>query len=126
MSVTIKQLYDWINAEGLSADTVLEIDADGALIADRPGHSTAYLHVGFIEIEEDEYDEPDDIDGEPGAVGDIVFWDDRKPRWILEWQPDNGRVFAIIDADGNVGVAGADELTRDWREGYQRGKEGQP
>jgi hypothetical protein len=63
---------------------------------------------------------PDEIDGEAGALGDLVFWYDRKPRWIVEWQPDNGRVFAIIDAEGNVGVAGASELSRDFRVGHER------
>lgn len=55
------------------------------------------------------------IDGLPGRIGDVVFWYDGVPRWIVEWQPDNGEVFAIVDAAGNVGLAGPDELTRDFR-----------
>lgn len=58
---------------------------------------------------------PDCIDGEPGSIGDLVFWYDRRPRWIVEWQPHNGRVFAIIDAQGYIGLAGAGELTRNFR-----------
>lgn len=56
-----------------------------------------------------------EIDGLYGKAGDIVFWGEKKPYWIVEWQPDNGEVFAIVDADGNIGVAGADELTRNFR-----------
>lgn len=55
------------------------------------------------------------IDGKPGEVGDIVFWGERRPFWIVEWQPDNGGVFAIVDADGEIGLASPDELTRDFR-----------
>lgn len=67
-------------------------------------------------------DEPDDIDGTPGRIGDIVFWCDGKPRWILEWQPSNGRVFAITDANGHIGLVAAEELTRDWRVGQRLGR----
>lgn len=55
------------------------------------------------------------IDGLPGRVGDIVFWMSTRPRWIVEWQPQNGGVFAVVDADGNVGTARPSELTRDFR-----------
>ena len=61
------------------------------------------------------------ITGIPGMVGDIVFQafggcsPASKPHWIVEWQPDNGEVFAIVDADGNVTLAEPLELTRDWR-----------
>ena len=55
------------------------------------------------------------IDGLEGSVGDIVFWTTREPYWIVEWQPDNGEVFAIVNAKGEVGLAGADELTRNFR-----------
>ena len=58
-----------------------------------------------------------DIDGMPGRVGDLVFWRDadRRPWWIVEWQPNNGMSFAIVDAAGVVGVASPSELTRDFR-----------
>lgn len=55
------------------------------------------------------------IDGQAGRIGDLVFWRDRKPRWIVEWQPDNGRVFVLVDADGNIATADPIELTRDFR-----------
>jgi hypothetical protein len=55
------------------------------------------------------------IEGQPGKVGDIVFWEGRKPWWIVEWQEDNGGVFVIVDAAGAVGTAQAYELTRDFR-----------
>lgn len=62
------------------------------------------------------------ITGIPGMVGDMVFlaFDGEdssrsKPHWIAEWQPDNGEVFAIVDAHGNVTLAEPLELTRDWR-----------
>ena len=111
---TIKDLYDWINAGGLPPETVLYLDGDGTLMADVPGKTAVtYLHIGFEEC--DEPDEIDFIDGIPEGVGEIVFWTGRKPWWIVEWQPGNGRVFAIVDADGNIGLAGADELTRDFR-----------
>lgn len=58
-----------------------------------------------------------EIDGLPGRVGDIVFWaaNSRAPWWIVEWQPDNGECFAIVNAMGDIGLAGADELTRNFR-----------
>lgn len=59
-----------------------------------------------------------DIDGMPGRVGDLVFWLDHEshaPWWIAEWQPHNGGVFAIVNADGAVGTASAGELSRDFR-----------
>jgi len=64
------------------------------------------------------------ITGIPGMVGDLVFevcnaLDNKthksKPWWIAEWQPDNGEVFACVDSEGNVWLAGPEELTRDWR-----------
>jgi hypothetical protein len=58
-----------------------------------------------------------EIDGLPGRVGDLVFWplNSRVPWWIVEWQPDNGEVFAIVNALGDIGVAGAEDLTRNFR-----------
>jgi len=58
------------------------------------------------------------IDGIPGNVGDLVFWtahESHAPWWIAEWQPENGQVFAIVNASGEVGTAPASELTRDFR-----------
>lgn len=114
---TIKDLYDWINAGGLPPETVLHLDGDGTLCADVPGKlAMTYLHIGFPECDEPE--EIDRIDGIPGGVGELVFWkshESRAPWWIAEWQPDNGRVFAIVNADGVVGTATASELSRDFR-----------
>lgn len=114
---TIKDLYDWINAAGLPPSTRLYLDGDGTLMADVPGkQAVTYLHIGFEEGGEP--DEVDFIDGLPGGVGEIVFWKGHEspaPWWIVEWQPDNGRVFAIVNAAGVIGTAGADELSRDFR-----------
>lgn len=114
---TIKDLYDWINAGGLPPETALYLDGDGTLMADVPGKTAvAYLHIGFDEPEEPE--EIDRIDGIPGGVGELVFWKwhaSPAPWWIAEWQPDNGRVFAIVNAKGDVGTASASELSRDFR-----------
>lgn len=58
----------------------------------------------------------DPIEGRPGVIGELVFWGEfRRPWWIVEWQPDNGHCYAVVDAAGVVGTAGADELTRDFR-----------
>lgn len=114
---TIKDLYDWINAAGLPPQTRLYLDGDGTLMADVPGKpAVTYLHIGFEEC--DESDEPDMIDGIPGGVGELVFWKNHvspAPWWIVEWQPDNGRVFAIVNAEGHIGTAPSDELSRDFR-----------
>jgi hypothetical protein len=113
-AVTIKDLYDWINAAGLPPQARLYLDGDGTLMADVPGKTAVtYLRIGFVECEETE--ESDLIDGIPGKAGELVFWDGRKPWWIVEWQPGNGRVFVVVDAAGTIGTAGADELTRDFR-----------
>lgn len=66
---------------------------------------------------EDFWKQGEDIDGEPGKVGDLVFWprNSRVPWWIVEWQPQNSRVFVIVNAMGDVGVAAAYELSRDFR-----------
>lgn len=114
---TIKDLYDWINDGGLPPETVLYLDGDGTLMADLPGKTAVtYLHIGFEECDEPE--EIDRIDGIPGGVGELVFWkvhESHAPWWIAEWQPDNGRVFAIVNAAGAVGTAPASELSRDFR-----------
>lgn len=63
------------------------------------------------------------IDGTPGEYGDMVFWKEHEspaPWWIAEWQPNNGRVFAIVNAAGVVGTAPASELSRDFREARRR------
>lgn len=115
---TIKDLYDWINAGGLPPETVLYLDGDGTLMADVPGKTAVtYLHIGFVD-EPEELEEIDRIDGIPGGVGELVFWkghDSPAPWWIAEWQPDNGRVFVIVNAEGDVGTAPASELSRDFR-----------
>lgn len=112
--VTIKDLYDWINAGGLNPQTILFLDGDGTLMADVPGKTAVtYLHIGFCDAGSQE--DGDLIDGEPGQVGDLVFWGDRRPWWIVEWQPDNGRVFVVVDAAGTIGTATASELTKDFR-----------
>jgi hypothetical protein len=61
-----------------------------------------------------------EIDGLPGKVGDLVFWvgSSRVPWWIAEWQPQNGKVFAIINALGDVGTAPAGELSRNFRDAH--------
>lgn len=60
-----------------------------------------------------------DIDGIPGEIGHVVFWpgdtSPRRPWWIVEWQQDNGGVFVIVNADGVIGTATPNELTRDFR-----------
>lgn len=68
-----------------------------------PGYASDRLQVG------------PDIDGIPGRVGDLVFWYDSAPRWIVEWQPDNGEVFAVVNALGEIGLTGAEHLTRNFR-----------
>ena len=69
---------------------------------------------------EPEYDwaQGPEIGGITGTVGDLVFWKASRspsPWWIAEWQPDNGRVFVIVNALGVIGTAPAEELTRDFR-----------
>lgn len=58
-----------------------------------------------------------EIDGIAGRPGDLVFrlGGTTAPWWIVEWQPDNGESFVLVNATGNIAVAGADELTRDFR-----------
>lgn len=57
-----------------------------------------------------------DVGGMPARVGHIVFLrGDKRPRWIVEWQPHNGHVFVLVDADGAIATARPDELTRDFR-----------
>jgi hypothetical protein len=39
---------------------------------------------------------------------------EKKPYWVVEWQPKNGRFgsYWIVDAEGNSGCASEDELSR--------------
>lgn len=122
---TVGEILKWIEDGGLTPDTTVTLDGDGTLMADIPGTiGFTYLHIGFVETDElEEYvDDREPIDGLPGQTGDVVFWYDRRPWWIVEWQPDNGPVYAIVDANGGIGLAGADELTRDFRAAQKREK----
>ena len=68
--------------------------------------------------EEETWMQGPEIDGITGLVGDLVFWKasaSPAPWWIAEWQEDNGRVYAIVNAAGVVGTAMASELSRDFR-----------
>ena len=75
------------------------------------------IHMSGAGYAGDRLQEGPDIDGLPGRVGDLVFWarNSKAPWWIVEWQPDNFRVFAIVNAMGDIGLAGPDELTRNFR-----------
>ena len=109
---TIKDLYDWINLHRAGPGTELLFDGHGNLSGVKTdGTALSPLAIGFGGNDS----EGDPIDGRPGQCGEIVFWHGRNPWWIVEWQPSNGHVFAVVDAAGNIGVAGADELTRDFR-----------
>jgi len=39
---------------------------------------------------------------------------EKKPYWVVEWQPENGKFgsYWIVDAEGNNGCASEDELSR--------------
>lgn len=53
MSVTVKELKQWIEDSGFTDETEIVVDGDGALVGDIPGKAAiSYLHVGFIEGEE--------------------------------------------------------------------------
>lgn len=84
-----------------------------------PKNSDKRFHMSGAGYAGDRLQEGPAIDGLPGRVGDIVFWtaNSKAPWWIVEWQPDNGEVFAIVNAMGDIGLAGADELTRNFRRG---------
>ena len=75
------------------------------------------IHMSGAGYAGDRLQEGPAIDGLAGRVGDLVFWaaHSKVPWWIVEWQPDNGEVFAIVNAMGDIGVAGVDELTRNFR-----------
>lgn len=125
MPITVRELKQWIADSGLDDDTILLMDGDGeTVIADVPGKvAMAYLCIGQAPCEDD--DDPDLIDGIPGGPGELVFWRNHEspaPWWIAEWQPGNGRVFAIVNAAGEVGTAGADELSRDFRDAGMGGE----
>ena len=69
-----------------------------------PGYAADRLQVG------------PDIDGLPGVIGSLVFQHgSRAPVWICEWQPDNGHVFDVVDAQGNHTLTGPEQLTRNHR-----------
>ena len=43
--------------------------------------------------------------------GTMVFWtDEKKPRWVVEFQPQNGNSYWLVDASGNSAVASPEEL----------------
>ena len=42
--------------------------------------------------------------------GDMVFWGDTIPYWVIEWQPENG-AYWLTNAAGESGVATPEELT---------------
>ena len=44
--------------------------------------------------------------------GDMVFWGDTIPYWVIEWQPENGTgAYWLTNAAGESGVATPEELT---------------
>jgi hypothetical protein len=50
-------------------------------------------------------------EGEALDAGTMVFWlDDRKPYWVIKFQPQNGNSHWLVDASGEPAVAGFDEL----------------
>ena len=54
MSVTVREIRQWIADGGLTDDSVVTLDGDGALVADVPGKvAITYLHIAFPEEEED-------------------------------------------------------------------------
>jgi hypothetical protein len=55
MSVTVREIKQWIADGGLTDDSVVTLDGDGTLVADVPGKvAVTYLHIGSPEDEEDE------------------------------------------------------------------------
>ena len=53
MSVTVRELREWIADCGLNDDSVITLDGDGTLVADIPGKTAiGYLNVGFIDDDE--------------------------------------------------------------------------
>jgi hypothetical protein len=55
MSATVGEIKQWIEDAGLTDDSVVLIDEDGALISSVPGRvAMTYLLVGFVETEEGE------------------------------------------------------------------------
>jgi hypothetical protein len=55
MSVTVREIKQWIEDGGLTDDSVVTLDGSGALFANVPGKvAVAYLEIGFIGDEEDE------------------------------------------------------------------------
>ncbi|MBG95064.1 MAG: hypothetical protein CL793_07410 [Chloroflexi bacterium] len=52
------------------------------------------------------------MNAENFAPGDMVFWGTRRrPYWVIEFQPDNGNAYWIVDARGEWAVATFDELS---------------
>ena len=73
------------------------------------------IHMRGLGYASDRLQTGPDIDGLPGMAGDIVFFHGRAPYWIVEWQPDNGEVFAIVNALGEIALVGPESLTRNFR-----------
>ena len=42
--------------------------------------------------------------------GDMVFWGDTVPNWVVEWQPKNG-TYRIINAAGESAFVEPNKLT---------------
>jgi hypothetical protein len=55
MSVTVREIKQWIEDGGLTDESVVNLDWDGTLMADVPGKvAVAYLHIGYPQGEEEE------------------------------------------------------------------------
>jgi hypothetical protein len=54
MSVTVREIKQWIEDAGLTDDSVVTLDGSGTLFADVPGKvAVAYLEIGFVGEEDD-------------------------------------------------------------------------
>ena len=85
--------------------------------------NTVVRHGKFIEIVYFELDDNEKFalgsldstnpDFDPLPRGTLVFWDDSKPYWVVEWQPNNGIVgcYWLIDSEGGSATAGTEELS---------------
>lgn len=54
MAITVRELKQWIEDNGLTNDSILQMVGDGeTLLADVPGKmAIAYLWIGEVEVEE--------------------------------------------------------------------------